>query len=53
LTKVKTLSVDGAVSLKNPLDGAIATDSSYCSPDPSYSGDKILGYLCKQCHKDD
>jgi len=53
LTKVKILSVDGSVSLKNPLDGAIATNNDYCLSKPSYSGDKRLGYLCKQCHKDD
>ena len=39
-----------------PLDGAIATESSYCpseSNGPSSSGNKTLGYLCRQCHKDD
>ena len=36
-----------------PLDGAIATESSYCPSYPTYSGNKTLGYLCRQCHKDD
>ncbi len=36
-----------------PLDGAIATESSYCPSNSTYSGNKTLGYLCRQCHKDD
>ena len=36
-----------------PLDGAIATNENYCPSKPAYSGDKRLGYLCRQCHKDD
>lgn len=46
--------VNGALLGYNiPLSGAIATNNNYCPPNPNYIGNKMLGYLCRQCHKDD
>lgn len=37
----------GSISLSD-----ISTTSSYC-PSATLAGNKVLGYLCRQCHKDD